>query len=468
MNHNEITVWSPATREKNLMPHLGRTHFGAWLGILLAAAVCSGLAAPAHAIEIVLKDGRVLRGEKGQVAGLADVPSRAEIAKKGSDPDSSPLQLIVFLDDNLRRTYFSDRLVREVRQEENRQLDEKFALRHRVLHSGLTIRGVGQPVHVGAFDEFGVRIFTINTARGLVDVVQAITELTPQWTKVEGISHAWDMRIATSCIPRDTLRKILLKQIDRKSVEGYKKVARFYLQCERYADARQILEGLLAAFPDESDLKEQLAPSLRAITQLSAQQLLGELKLRHDAGQHQLVEKALKQFPTEGVGGEILQAVREMTADYETRQSRCRDVVKHLKALAAKIPDTIARENLKPILDEMAAEINFNTLDRMAAFLQSADDRETEDAEKLSLAISGWLLGADAATPKLPTAISAYKVRGLILEYLAAVIRAGTRTDLRLHQAGVGRGTGGGGRVAGAHEAAGGRARAGGRQARLL
>ena len=95
-------------------------------------------------------------------------------------------------------------------------------------------------------------------------------------------------------------------------------------------------------------------------------------------------------------------------------------MVKHLKALAAKIPDTIARENLKPILDEMAAEIDSNTLDRMAAFLQSADDRADRDAEKLSLAISGWLLGADAATPKLATAISAYKVRGLILEYLAA------------------------------------------------
>ena len=120
------------------------------------------------------------------------------------------------------------------------------------------------------------------------------------------------------------------------------------------------------------------------------------------------------------MGGEILQAVRDMTQDYETRQSRCRDVVKHLKALAAKIPDTIARENLKPILDEIAAEIGLNTLDRMAAFLQSADDQQTDDTENLSLAISGWLLGADAATAKLPTAISAYKVRGLIREYLAA------------------------------------------------
>ena len=63
------------------------------------------------------------------------------------------------------------------------------------------------------------------------------------------------------------------------------------------------------------------------------------------------------------------------------------------------MPDTIAKENLKPILDEIAAEIGPNTLDRMAAFLQNADEsQQTPDTEKLALAISGWLLGADAAT----------------------------------------------------------------------
>ena len=41
------------------------------------------------------------------------------------------------------------------------------------------------------------------------------------------------------------------------------------------------------------------------------------------------------------------------------------------------------------------------------------------DSEKLALAVSGWLLGTDAATDKLPVAISAYKVRGLIRKYLA-------------------------------------------------
>ena len=131
-------------------------------------------------------------------------------------------------------------------------------------------------MRIEPFDEFGHRIFTMATAKGPVDVIQGITELTPQWTKVEGIAHVWDMRIATSSIPRDVLRKILLKQVNPKDVEQYKKIARFYLQSERYEEAKQVLDGLVAAFPKQPDLKEQLAPSLRAIAQLSAQRLLAE------------------------------------------------------------------------------------------------------------------------------------------------------------------------------------------------
>lgn len=380
--------------------------------ILLLLAAWAGAAGAAWGVEIVLKDGRVLRGKLGKVASLADSPNTAH-------PDSSAaLQLILFLDDDLRRTFFSERLVREVRHNEKRQLDEKFAIRQRVKRSGSSIKSVGQPLRIEPFDEYGRRIFTMATARRPVDVIQGITKLTPHWTKVEGISHVWDMRMATSSIPRDTLQKILLKQIDPKDAEHYKKVARFYLQCERYEEARQMLEKLLEAFPDNADFKEQLAPSLRAIRQISADRLLTELKLRRDAGQHRLVAEKLQRFPTEGVGGEILQGVREMIRNYATSQARRQNVVKHLKALSARIPDTIQRENLKPILDEMEAEIGPNTLDRMAAFLQNADDPQTPDAEKVSLAISGWLLGADAATEKLATSISAYRVRRWIREYL--------------------------------------------------
>jgi predicted esterase len=379
----------------------------ATLAFVLIAIRCE-----VRAADVTLKDGRVLTGKLGKVAGLAESPM------PNQTQDGGPLQLIVLLDDELRRTFVSERQIREVKQEESRPVEELFGLRQRVQRSGQSIQSVGQPLRITPFDEFGRRVFSMMTARGPADIVQGITELTPHWAKVEGISHVWDMRIATSSIPRETLHKILAKQIDPSNVEQFKKVARFYLQCERYEEARGILDELTKAFPDKPGLKEDLEPSLRAIRQLSAERLLAELRLRDDAGQHQFVARLLKEFPSEGVGGEILEGVRVLGKQLDTAEQRRLSVVEHLKTLATKIPDTIQRENLKPILDEMATEIGPNTLDRMAAFLQNADDPQISDKEKVSLAVSGWLLGADAATEKLPTAISAYRVRDLVRKYL--------------------------------------------------
>ena len=391
------------------------------LRIVLVAAIGTViLAGAAEAVELLLKDGRLLRGKEGEVSGLCETPT--------AQKETNPIPLVVFLDDNLRRTYFSKWLIADVRQE-NRPLEEKFNIWQRVKHGGgLKVTSVGLPLGISPFDEFGRRNFTMATERGALTVTQGITELTPQWAKVEGTTHIWDMRIATSSIPRDTLQKILWKRIDPAGagpgaidptkIDLYTKVARFYLQAERYGEARAVLEAVLKALPNQDDLQERLKPSLESIRQLSAQQVVRELQFRHAAGQHEFVARLLGEFPDDGVNGETLQVVRDMLQVHKTRQERRKQVVASLKALAGRIPDLIAKENLKPILTEIAHEIGPDTLNRMAAFLQNADNQQTPDSEKLALAVSGWLLGADAATAKLPLAISAYKVRGFVRDYL--------------------------------------------------
>ena len=171
------------------------------LGLDALLGRCDPLTGQALATEVVLKDGRVLRGKLGEVSGLAEIP-------QPPNPDGEgPLQLILLMDDDLSRTFVSKRLVKEVRQEQAGQSEEKFTIRQRVLHNGQTIRSVGPAMRVQPFDEFGRRIFTMYTVKGPVDIIQGITELTPRWAKVEGISHVWDMRIATSSIPRDVLQR---------------------------------------------------------------------------------------------------------------------------------------------------------------------------------------------------------------------------------------------------------------------
>lgn len=392
------------------MNRLGRgLHRGA-VGILACVAGWNMAAGPASASQVLLRDGRTLQGRLGLVDSLADQPGSA-------DPRVGPLRRILFTNDDLRRTFVSKRQVQKYLEDEG-QLQEKFTVHQKILRSGRSVRSVGPVIEIQPFDEFGRRIFTFNTVAGPVNVIQGITLITPQWSKVEGLNYIWDMRIATSSIPRDILHKILIKQIDPKKIEHRKRIASFYLQSERYQQAREELEAILKDFPDHPEIKQQLTPTIRALRQMGAQQLLKELRLRRGAGQHRLVMEKLKVFPSEGVAGEILQEVREMVQEYDTLDARGKETLEQFDAELAKIKDTALRKRIEPIRKEIFAELNINTLGRMASFRQNVGNPGLGPREKLSYAISGWLLGANAAIEKLPVALSLYNVRGLVRQYL--------------------------------------------------
>ena len=374
-------------------------------------AVALGAAVPtASAVGIKLKDGRVLKGKYAPVVGLAEIP-------KGPQTEG-PLRQIALVDDDLRRTFVSDRQIQGVLDEDPTEINEKFNIWQRTKRGGRTVKTLGPVIKVTPFDEYGRRIFTMNTFRGPVDIIQGITEITPLWTKVEGTSHVWDMRMATSAIPRDVLAKILAKKTDPKDIEHRKKVARFYLQSERFEDAYKELEQIVKDFAEQSAVQEDLAPLMRRMKQLAAGRVLGELLMRRDAGQHEMVAAMLKKFPSQGVAGELLQEVQENIGKYEALEARRTAVLKHFDALLAKTKDEAIVRRIKPIRDEIGAELNVNTIGRMVALEQMVDDPNMLASEKLSLAISGWVLGSNSATVKLPVALSVYDVRRLVRQYL--------------------------------------------------
>lgn len=380
----------------------------------IALALLSALAGAASAIQVSLQDGRVLKGKLGKVSGMAEAP-------QGAAPDGAgPLQLIVFLDDDLRRTFFPQRQVREVAQEAGGEAPEKFDIRQRALQQGRTVKVVGNIVRVTPFDEYGRRTFTMSTTQGKIDIVQGITEITPEWTKVAGLTHVWDMRMATSSIPRDALGTILMRQCKKGDVEDRKKVARFYLQCERYEEANKELLAVLAEHPDDAKLKEELSPSIAAIRQLAARRLLSELELRRKAGQHKLVLERLRAFPAEGAAGETLQAVREMVQDYEGYEKLRAGILAQIDQFAGQVTDVEQKKRIKPVRDEIAAELSLNTMDRMAAFREMAGDAAMQPSEKVALAIHGWLLGSKGANNTLSSALSLWGVRRVVREYLSS------------------------------------------------
>lgn len=385
------------------------------VAFLLAAclALLSWRSNWSKAEEVVLRDGRVLKGKLGVVTGLVDLPRLADPEGGGRIP------LIVFVDDDLRRTFISKRQIREIRPGATPEIVERFRLKQPVTERGMAVSSVGLPMRVTSFDEFGRRIFTMMTNRGKVDVIQGITELTPQWTRIQGLSHVWDMRIATNSLPKEVLHRVLIQAAGGTTdTETRKRIARFYVQMGRYEDAVRELQSLKAdpqlAEGDRKDIEQ----ALRSLMQLSARRLLEELQLRQKAGQYQTVYALLQKFPTEGIAGEILQEVRELLSDFEQNATTAQELLTKLEALIQGIDETALRQQCAEIFKEIAADLNPDSLPRLAAFAQLADDTSLPAEERVALAISGWFIGADAALRRLPVAVSLYRARNLIMEYL--------------------------------------------------
>ena len=82
----------------------------------------------------------------------------------------------------------------------------------------------------------------------------------------------------------------------------------------------------------------------------------------------------LKGFPSEDVAGDTLQAVRESIQEYEAMHARRQKALAEIAALLEKTKDAATRRAVRPLQKEIAADLDFDTLDRMAAFLQNADD----------------------------------------------------------------------------------------------
>ncbi|TWT39436.1 carboxylesterase family protein [Blastopirellula retiformator] len=397
--------------------------------LLLTALLASSVSADV----LTLKNGMTIEGKLGKISsigeGLTNNNSGGEVA----------LQLIVLADDDLRRVYVPSYLVKDV-QPSPPALQERIHIDQRLPQSGNHVLIIGNSIRITPFDQWGRRIYTMETVRGNIDVIQGITEITPRYTKVEGLqaenAYIWDMRMRTSSIPRETLSKILRQQLDSKDPDQRLKIVRLYLQAERYQDAALELAEVIRDFPQLSDLKKQIS----GLRQLASQNLIQEIDLRQSSGQHTLAYQMLSRFPDEGVAGETLLKVRQMLTEYDTISQRRARAVDLLEKFAAEFNDPALKPKVDAAVAEISRDCSINTINRLTDFMRLADDDALLAEEKIALAISGWILGSNNGTQNLAVAISAYDVRSLVQQYVSNrldVDKAGILNQLKSQEAGT-------------------------------
>jgi predicted esterase len=389
--------------------------------VVAAGAACLVAMAAARADRVEMADGRVLEGRFALLPGVAVDP----LAPQGSSGGTP----ILMCDDELTRTMVSKR---QVVKTEPGPVDfgmEKIRIPQRVPENGRRVAGMGAALETTPFDEFGRRILALSTAGGRVDIVQGITEITPRWTRIEGLVTEnpvlLDMRLATTALPRDVLKRVIEQHIDRTNADHRLRVVRLLIQGERYEDARRELDEVLKDFPDLADL----ARERKRISELAARRILEEIRLRGRVGQDRLAIRLLENFPVEGVGGELLEEVREARDAYRDRQEAARALVAGLRSRVAALEDAGERTAAAAAVAEIERELSFGTLDRLATFERLAAAPDMPASRAVALAINGWLQGAAMGDDNLKVALSSVRLRDMLRDYLRAAEPA-AREDL--------------------------------------
>jgi hypothetical protein len=375
---------------------------------LLAWAIAAG---GLGAASVTLKSGAQYEGNVSRIGSVLDNPL--------APPANVERRPVVVIEDEGRFTCLPFHQTSNFVETAPRTL-ERIRIDQIVASAGRRIGLIGDAVNISPFDERGRRVYSMRTEAGVLHVYQGITEITPTFTKVEGLRVEspciWDMRIATTSIPPATLSKVLMQAqgAGRKDSDARLRVVRLLIQMERYRDALEELAAVLRDFPELAHLKDQ---QLRLV-QLMAQQVLRDLELRRDAGQHLRVMAMLENFPNQDVAAETLLRVRDMLKEFDDRKQQYDRTLEYLDRHLGELKDAALRSRLAPACEELKKELNLHTLNRMADYLRLADDDTMAPDQKLALALSGWFLGTGSGIENVAVAASLSEVRDLVLKYL--------------------------------------------------
>ena len=268
---------------------------------------------------------------------------------------------------------------------------------------------------VSPFDDFGRRRVALTTSTKTLDILQAITKVTPDHVMVESTNCDWKFGLSLKTIPFETIHQMVRKHVDLKDASARFGLARLYIEAEYYPQAYDELTAIGQDFPDK---KEAIEKSQADLINFFGQEILLRLKVRKRAGQHVLAQAYAEELLKKPLSGSVVLDVQAYLRAYE----ESRQAIERSKILLAdwqsKLNDPEKEKRIQPLRSEVNDELDFETLARLDSFLKSESDTQYEPAQRLGLAYSGWVLGAANAVPDLEQALRVWDARHEVIEYL--------------------------------------------------
>jgi hypothetical protein len=362
--------------------------------IVLGIATLATFATAAVADDVVLKNKLVYRGTV--------------------DRDNTLRQI----SDGLKRIIIRDSKIEKINPGDAYRNLERFQIvQPLTVHAG-AMPTVAIGIQATPWDEKGRRQFSYYGPRSKTPVVmtQAINDLGPHMVRYRGIDGFWVGQTATSQVPRSVVIG-LLSRVDRTILNERQRIARFLLQSEWYPEARAEVESISKDFPEERDrAKDQI----KAIQDLQARQELIAIGQLRNARRPKDVLARLRAFPTENVAPEVLADAREQLRTHEAQLAVDRRLGESLREIEKGLTPDLQKSYTKSVAEilrelEQAPDA---VRSRLGAFAKA--DPKTPIESRLALALSGWIVGSDAAIGNLDDAAVLWKARSLVRDFLRA------------------------------------------------
>lgn len=293
-----------------------------------------------------------------------------------------------------------------------------------ITHSG-SMPKEAYDIEATPWNDRGRRTFAYRSARSTkpITMEQAINELGPYLVRYRGVDGFWqDGRLSLRQVPRDVVLGILGK-VDQKNQNERRRVVSFLIQAEWYAEAKKELDGLLRDFPEDKSLPDTVKNARGVVSQLEAAQIKLDLDIRRKGQQYQAVAAGLRAFPTKDVSSDLLVQVRDQIRTDDAQAAADRALAAELGALAERIADKKQKTWKKPLAEvlQVLNEAPDAVRDRFVAWQKAKDDSALDDEARFALAMSGYVVGGDAAVPDLEMAANLWNARNLLHDYLSSL-----------------------------------------------
>jgi pimeloyl-ACP methyl ester carboxylesterase len=378
----------------------------------------------------------ILVGCAFALAALSDCRGDSVIMKNGivyrgqGAPDRD--NTLIFISDGLKRVVVRDSKIERIEANNAFRTGEKFQLvQPMTVHGGLMPEEVVS-VQAGPWNERGRRSFEYVGARlnKPIRMEQAIIEIGPHIVKFRGVDGFWVGQVETDQVPRESVTR-LLARVQQKNVEERERVVRFLMDVGWLAEARQELDRLVNDFP-KPDLKERAASARQYILQAQAVERRGEIDVARRAQQYQRVANLVKTFNEKGIPTELLVEVREIQRRDMQQRAADQGMAAELRKLADKLPSAAQGPWKEPLVEVLKAiDLASDAVrDRLAAWRKAKSQPGLTPEAQFALAMSGYVAGHELASPDLKAALTLWKARELVRDYVA-----GTEPAARSQQA---------------------------------